>query len=102
MTDQIDDLGAGEHADRVLRSALLRAWHVLTVSVARGRPITLPNLLRFFRRSLAAMRPAPNAERSAAAAELLRRAYLSNQPFTTCFRDLHVALLGDNRRRQQG
>jgi hypothetical protein len=38
--------------ERRSRWALLRTWRDLRLSLARGRPITLPNLLRLHRRRL--------------------------------------------------
>jgi hypothetical protein len=55
---------------------LLRALRDLRVAAARGRPISLPNLLRLYQR----LANAAGAEKDGYAA-LLRQVYRSAQPF---------------------
>lgn len=67
-----------EDRDRQARLALTLAWRTLRGSVARGRPLSLPNLLRLHRR----LSP-PRAARTTAAGEAaLRQAYVLAQPFS--------------------
>ena len=65
--------------DRARRWALLCSIRILRQSVLNGRPISLPNLLRFYRRRGSEMMPMlivgpPDSE-------WLREFYLTEQPF---------------------
>lgn len=55
------------------RDAMRQTLRLLHVSIKAGRPITLPNLLRFHRRHCAACPPSEVAK--------LRDLYLRRQPF---------------------
>lgn len=66
-----------EDPHRKARLALLLSWRILRQSVAMGRPITLPNLLRLHAR----LSPAYQATDRIVDRDLLRAAYLRWQPF---------------------
>jgi hypothetical protein len=71
---------------RLRRWALLRTVHDLRISVARRRPITLPNLLRLYRRRITALTlpaPASLAAPTPSGLDRLRRLYRRHQPFAT-------------------
>jgi len=63
--------------DRKHRLVLLLAWRTLRQSVARGRPVTLPNLLRLHRR-LCSNQDIPVSNHHQ---ESLRLGYFTHQPF---------------------
>lgn len=56
------------------RWCLLKAWRALRLSVVRGRPMTLPNLLRLHQRICNGSAPPKDLRR-------LRSLYLQSQPF---------------------
>lgn len=64
--------------DRRVRLALLRTVRDLRISIARRRPVTLPNLLRLLRRRLHDVDPSQSPD---AAVILLNRLYRHHQPF---------------------
>jgi hypothetical protein len=73
------------HPDRSFRAALLSTWRQLRLSVAMGRPITLPNLVRLYRRKASAMADrmpeAVYVRRVDESLRLLVNAYRKRQPF---------------------
>jgi hypothetical protein len=73
------------HPDRLFRAALLSTWRQLRLSVRMGRPITLQNLVRLFRRKASVIADRmPRAEYSRRVDEwrpLLVDAYRQRQTF---------------------
>lgn len=64
---------------RQQRLALLLTWRTFRQSVARGKPMTLPNLLRLYQRCRNEHCPGMmNGDQS----KFLRRQYHTQQPFT--------------------
>lgn len=56
-------------------------WQVLVGSVRVGRPMTLPNLIRLYRRRAASVDAVDPSGHYAADLAILRTAYLQQQPF---------------------
>ncbi|MDF2435243.1 MAG: hypothetical protein JWP44_4874, partial [Mucilaginibacter sp.] len=78
---------------RARKWALLRTLRVLRESVRRGRAASLPNLLRFYRRSLAASSAEAKSGRVVAA---LERLYRNEQPFrATDWRRRRIEMLAE-------
>lgn len=61
----------------VQRLAMRRTLHDLRQSIAAGRPISLPNLLRLLRRRMAEASPPQIQQQS----DRLRHLYMKKQPF---------------------
>lgn len=64
------------HPQRAVRLAFLRTMRVLRHSVMAGRPITLPNCVRFCKRRLAAL-----GVSDPGVLERITRMYRKHQPF---------------------
>ena len=74
----MDKMRFKDDPDRRRRLALLLTWRMFRHSIARGRPMTLPNLLRLYQRCHAEHCPGEDIANESA---LLRQYYLAHQPF---------------------
>ena len=74
--------------NRAGKWAMLCTLRVLRESVRRNRPVSLPNLMRVYRRKMAVRRSATPAD---AGVTVLARLYRAEQPFrTTNWREIKV------------
>jgi hypothetical protein len=71
-------------AERVLRYAAHRTLRDLRLSIAAGRPLSLPNVLRLFQRRLSSLLAPVDLELAGPTRQTLRslqQLYLEHQPF---------------------